>query len=108
MTIYAIKKDNKILVHTIAQWRRAAIVAFLLEDARQRVFCNDTDATVEDLWDRAANGAQLIEVTVEETKKIVAFEKYNADRRPVYDEGNPVTLTEPNFIPLHVEKEAEQ
>jgi hypothetical protein len=72
--VYAIKKNGKLLIHTIAQWRRAAIVAYLLQDSGQHIYCNDTDYSVENLWKAFADGAELVEVDIVE-KTGVAGEK---------------------------------
>lgn len=75
MTIYAIKKDGKLLIHTIAEWPRACMVVYL-QDLRCMVYNNDTDETVEKLWaQRAATyGAEIVEIEVAE-KPIMTLSK---------------------------------
>lgn len=68
MTIYAIKKADNILIHTIAQWPRATIVTYLLQDMGQNIFCTDTDDNIDKLWLAMNDGAELVEVEVRETE----------------------------------------
>lgn len=66
MTIYAIKKNEQILIHTVAQWPRATIVTYLLQDMGQHIFCTDTDEQVDRLWTAMSNGAELVKVDISE------------------------------------------
>lgn len=66
MTIFAVKKDDKLLIYTIAEWRRAAIVNYLIQEMGQKIFCTDTDESVERLWRGFANGATVVSVDVTE------------------------------------------
>lgn len=68
MTIFAIKKADKILVYTIAEWRRAVIVNYLIQEMGQKVFCTDTDEYVERLWTGYADGAEVVTVRIRETR----------------------------------------
>lgn len=66
---WAVKFDDEIKVHTVSASRRASIVIWLLEDMGQKVSPIDGDATIEKLWCGFSNGAELVEVKVEEIKR---------------------------------------
>ena len=66
---WAVKFDGAIKVHTVSASRRATIVIWLLEDMGQKVSPIDGDATIEKLWSGFSNGAELVEVKVEEIKR---------------------------------------